>query len=92
MDAFGNLYGTTLCGGTGDCEDARGTVFKLTPPDGGWTYTLLHDFTGGTDGALPLSTVLTDAQAICTVRLRLVAHGLVMAAAELSSNWLPAIT
>lgn len=58
MDAAGNLYGTTYRdGGAGD----YGSVFKLTPGNGGWTYTDLHDFTGGSDGAFPVSNVVLDA-------------------------------
>lgn len=58
MDTAGNLYGTTMYDGV----DANGAVFKLTHSGGGWTYTSLHDFTGGTDGALPRSTVVFDNQ------------------------------
>ena len=46
MDGAGNLYGTTLCDGA----NKAGSVFKLTPSGGSWTYTSLHDFTGGSDG------------------------------------------
>jgi uncharacterized repeat protein (TIGR03803 family) len=57
MDTAGNLYGTTSYdGGYGE-----GAVFKLTPLDGGWTYTSLHDFTCGSDGCLPSSDVVFDA-------------------------------
>jgi len=42
----GNFYGTTLNGGT----NSHGTVFKVTP---GGTETVLHSFSGGTDGAAP---------------------------------------
>ena len=38
-----------------------GNVFKLTPSGGGWTYSSLHDFTGGSDGAYPYSNVTFDA-------------------------------
>ena len=51
-DASGNLYGTTPAGGASNL----GTVFKLTKPataGGAWTFTLLHDFAGGADGAIP---------------------------------------
>lgn len=57
MDGAGNLYGTTLCDGT----DNVGSVFKLTPSGGGWTYSSLHDFTGGSDGGRPYSNVVFDA-------------------------------
>jgi uncharacterized repeat protein (TIGR03803 family) len=59
IDGKGNLYGTTLNGGTGgNCGNSSGcgTVFKLTPPTqgGAWTETVLHNFTGsGGDGYLP---------------------------------------
>lgn len=39
-DAQGNLYGDTLDGGI----YGGGSVFKLTPTEGGWVYTSLHDF------------------------------------------------
>ena len=48
LDSTGNLYGTTIAGGTGN-----GVVFKLSPQaDGSWKYTLLHTFVG-TDGSQP---------------------------------------
>ena len=37
-----------------------GTVFKLTPVSGSWTYTSLHDFTGGVDGAYPRCNIIFD--------------------------------
>jgi uncharacterized repeat protein (TIGR03803 family) len=46
LDASGNLYGTTHCDGA----DSAGTVYKLTPASGSWTYTSLYSFTGGSDG------------------------------------------
>ena len=57
MDAAGNLYGTTLYGGAYD----YGSVFKLSPSGGGWTYTSLHDFTCCSDGVDPRSNVVVDA-------------------------------
>lgn len=56
MDAAGSLYGTTLCDGA----FGGGSVFKLTPSGGGWTYTSEYDFTGGNDGKNPYSVVTLD--------------------------------
>jgi len=57
MDASGNLYGTT----EGDGAYGYGNVFKLSPSGGSWTYSSLHDFTGGDDGANPESSVAVTA-------------------------------
>jgi uncharacterized repeat protein (TIGR03803 family) len=58
MDAAGNLYGTTTRGG----KNNLGTIFKLIPGSGGWTYQSLKEFTSDlTDGALPVSDVTIDA-------------------------------
>jgi hypothetical protein len=55
FDATGNIYGTTLYGGTGtSCNSGCGTVFELSPnQDGSWTETVLHSFQSGSDGAFP---------------------------------------
>ena len=52
----GNLYGTTPSGGA----YGYGVVFRLQPPPTvckatlcPWTETVLHSFTGGSDGAIP---------------------------------------
>ena len=60
MDAAGSLYGMTFEGGSGNCLYSCGTVFKLSPSAGTWVYTLLHEFTGGTDGGLPYDGVILD--------------------------------
>lgn len=57
MDAAGNLYGTTASDGL----YGYGTVFELTPSNGAWILTTLHNFTGGSDGGKPLSNVVMDA-------------------------------
>jgi uncharacterized repeat protein (TIGR03803 family) len=51
LDEAGNLYGTTIAGGSPLC--GCGVVYKLAPqPDGHWQYTVLHSFVGY-DGAEP---------------------------------------
>lgn len=57
MDSAGNLYGTTY----GDGRYGYGSVFKLTRSGGGWIYSSLHDFTGGTDGGNPICQLVFDA-------------------------------
>jgi uncharacterized repeat protein (TIGR03803 family) len=49
VDSAGKLYGTTPSGGTYN----QGTVFELSPSGGSWTETILHSFTGGSDGCNP---------------------------------------
>lgn len=52
MDAAGNLYGTTLAGGTAN----HGVVFELTRPrqsGAEWAESLLHEF-AGPEGAEPI--------------------------------------
>jgi len=56
FDQAGNLYGTTLCDGA----NGKGSVFKLTPSNGTWTYTSLHDF-AGSEGSYPFSNLVFDA-------------------------------
>jgi uncharacterized repeat protein (TIGR03803 family) len=58
FDSFGNLYGTTFQGGV----YGMGTVFRLTPESGGgWTESVLYDFTGGDLGGTPKAGVIFDA-------------------------------
>jgi uncharacterized repeat protein (TIGR03803 family) len=52
-DAQGNLYGTTPQGGT----FRKGTVFKL---DKNLKYTVIYNFTGGTDGSGPVTYLSLD--------------------------------
>jgi uncharacterized repeat protein (TIGR03803 family) len=57
QDAHGNLYGTSVDGGSG----GAGTVFRLSPTkSGSWKETVLHSFTGGEDGGNPHSAVVLD--------------------------------
>ena len=59
LDSAGHLYGTTLYGGGGyGCGGyGCGTVYEV---DSSGNYTLLHGFTGGADGATPVTPVLLD--------------------------------
>jgi uncharacterized repeat protein (TIGR03803 family) len=54
FDTAGNLYGTTEGGG----DYGKGTVFELTPEEGGgWTEKKLHNFyNNGTDGSVPFAS------------------------------------
>jgi uncharacterized repeat protein (TIGR03803 family) len=61
FDNAGNLYGTTNRGGTDNC--GCGTVFELSPHNGSWAETVIHNFTGrsgGNDGAAPIGGLLLD--------------------------------
>lgn len=65
FDSGGNLYGTTSQGGVqGNCNlpvGTCGTVFKLAPKSGGrWALTVIHTFTGATDGGSPEATLVFD--------------------------------
>jgi uncharacterized repeat protein (TIGR03803 family) len=57
FDSRGNLYGTTDNGGSSEtCDGGCGTIFELSPQDGGWTETVLYNFCAlddCTDGLLP---------------------------------------
>jgi uncharacterized repeat protein (TIGR03803 family) len=58
LDAAGNLYGTTVYGGSGIC--GCGVVYELSPTTSGpWQYTVLHRFVG-TDGAQPDANLVID--------------------------------
>jgi uncharacterized repeat protein (TIGR03803 family) len=59
----GVLYGTTQTGGTA----GMGTVYSVKPPaspGGSWTETVLHTFTGGSDGASPYAGVVVGSHQI----------------------------
>lgn len=63
FDAAGNLYGTTVFGGTTGCVSGYGcgVVFEVSPGKSGWSEKVLHKFSG-TDGAQPQGSVIFDAQ------------------------------
>ena len=57
LDSAGNLYGEMTVGGPG----GYGLVFELSPASSGpWTFTTLHDFTGGADGDTPVGGLTID--------------------------------
>jgi len=62
QDAQGNLYGTTLYGGSGGCVEANltgcGVVFRLTRYGGNFVVNVLYNFQGGHDGAGPQGIVM----------------------------------
>ncbi|HTS34905.1 MAG TPA: choice-of-anchor tandem repeat GloVer-containing protein [Candidatus Solibacter sp.] len=61
MDSQGNLYGTTVYGGSGACT--CGTVFKLSPTQGGgWTETVLFSFSNQATGETPNGGLAVDSQ------------------------------
>lgn len=61
FDNAGNLYGTTLASDSGG---NAGTVYELSPSNGGWTLNTLQHFGGADDNDLLLGTasLLMDAQ------------------------------
>jgi uncharacterized repeat protein (TIGR03803 family) len=54
FDSSGNLYGTTLYGSNG-----YGSVYELSPSNGGWALTTLYGFSGN-DGNQPYGGVTFD--------------------------------
>ena len=58
MDSAGNLYGTTLYGGTSNI----GTSYKLTKDGTTWKETILHTFAGANDGAQSTGNPYIDAK------------------------------
>jgi len=62
LDTAGNLYGTTVHGGTGYCSTGCGIVFRLTNNSGIWAEQVLHAFVSlsQTDGATPYGGLILD--------------------------------
>ena len=56
FDAAGNLYGTASAGGSA----TSGVVFKLAPGASGWSESVIHAFSGGTDGKYPYGDLIFD--------------------------------
>jgi len=60
LDPGGNFYGTTYQGGSACGDSACGTVFQLTPRQGGGFTESLYDFPGRSGGGNPLAGVILD--------------------------------
>jgi uncharacterized repeat protein (TIGR03803 family) len=55
LDSTGNIYGTTWLGG----KNLYGEIYKLTPTASGpWIESVVHAFTGGSGGGLPVDGVI----------------------------------
>ncbi|HLI63897.1 MAG TPA: choice-of-anchor tandem repeat GloVer-containing protein [Terriglobales bacterium] len=59
MDQSGNIYGSTVIGGLHSY--CCGVAFKLTPSNGVWSESTLHQFSGGNDGVSPYGVTLDPA-------------------------------
>jgi uncharacterized repeat protein (TIGR03803 family) len=55
-DPDGVVWGTTEIGG----KHNFGVVFSLAPAGTGWTETVVHSFSGGTDGRQPMGNLMRD--------------------------------
>jgi len=68
LDKSGNLYGTTFYGGAGPCDQdgqliGCGTVYEVTPSNGGWAEYVVYNFcsvTHCTDGSYPVAGLIFD--------------------------------
>jgi uncharacterized repeat protein (TIGR03803 family) len=56
VDGAGNIYGTTIFGGSQNCNSC-GVVFRIDPNG---NETVIHNFTDGADGAFPQSGLTQD--------------------------------
>ncbi|MGO4885122.1 MAG: choice-of-anchor tandem repeat GloVer-containing protein [Bryobacteraceae bacterium] len=57
VDAAGNLYGTTSGGGSSACDAGCGIAFSI---DASRNFSILHTFTGESDGAQPYAGLTLD--------------------------------
>lgn len=58
IDGSGNLYGTTVFGGTA----GNGVVFEMTQSGGVWSETILYSFGSGSDGQFPNGALIKDSK------------------------------
>ena len=57
VDKNGNVFGTTVEGGS----QSSGTIYKLSNSGNGWQETILYNFQGGSDGAVPTGLISDSA-------------------------------
>jgi uncharacterized repeat protein (TIGR03803 family) len=57
LDEKGSIYGSTPNGGSQNCGSGCGAIFMLDPAG---KNTILHEFSGGAEGATPLAGVTFD--------------------------------
>jgi uncharacterized repeat protein (TIGR03803 family) len=62
LDAAGNIYGTTIMGGSAGCSGGCGVAFELTRSGSQWNESVLYRFSGGSDGAYPYAPLIFDVQ------------------------------
>ena len=56
-------FGVSTTGGTGICSDVGcGTAYRLTQSEKGWAETIIYQFQGGPDGAVPVDRLIADAK------------------------------
>lgn len=61
FDQQGNIYGTTVGGGSGSCRGGCGTVYKLSHSNGCWSSSVLYSFQGyGPHDFSPFGGVVFD--------------------------------
>lgn len=59
MDANGNIFVGAHSGGVTSCYQGCGAIVELSPvKTGGWSTTVLYDFTGGPNGQKPVITLI----------------------------------
>jgi uncharacterized repeat protein (TIGR03803 family) len=65
MDSAGNLYGTTTIGGGSiNCQTGCGTVFEISPSNGGWAEKVIYPFKGAGSGSTPSSTLYMNSAGV----------------------------
>jgi len=81
FDRAGNLYGTTVLGGSGE----GGVLYQLIPSGSGWTSTTLHSFGTSGDGYSPYGGLIIDKQG--NLYGTTFGNGIVYELQSLGSNW-----